>query len=85
MPIQGTAADIMKRAMINLHDALKHSDLNALIILQVHDELMLEVPDDELAETRDLVVQVMEAAYPLDAPLKANAEIGPNWRDMEPA
>jgi len=85
MPIQGTAADIMKRAMINLHDALKHIDLTALIILQVHDELMLEVPDDELKETRDLVVQVMEAAYPLDAPLKANAEIGPNWRDMEPA
>jgi len=84
MPIQGTAADIMKRAMIDLHAALKTSDLNAIIILQVHDELMLEVPDNELMQTRDLVVKLMEAAYPLDTPLRANAEAGANWRDMEP-
>jgi DNA polymerase I len=85
MPIQGTAADIMKRAMIDLHHALQESRLGAMMTLQVHDELVLEVPQDEIQQTRDLVVKVMESAYLLDAPLRANAEIGPNWRDMSPA
>jgi DNA polymerase I len=84
MPIQGTAADIMKRAMIDLHDALTRHNSSAKMILQVHDELMLEVPEDELQGVRDLVVNVMEAAYKLDAPLKANAEAGLNWRDLSP-
>lgn len=84
MPIQGTAADIMKKAMIDLYHALRASDLRAQMILQVHDELLLEVQEDEIKPTRDLVVSVMETAYTLRAPLRANAEIGPNWRDMEP-
>jgi DNA polymerase I len=84
MPIQGTAADIMKRAMIDLHDALTRHNSGAKMILQVHDELMLEVPGDELQTVRNLVVNVMEAAYKLDAPLKANAEAGLNWRDLSP-
>jgi DNA polymerase I len=83
MPIQGTAADIMKQAMLDVHNALAQSSLNAKMMLQVHDELVLEVPEAELAETSDLVVQVMENAYTMDAPLKANAEVGPNWREME--
>ncbi|MBZ0284250.1 MAG: DNA polymerase I [Anaerolineae bacterium] len=82
MPIQGTAADIMKRAMINLYQALKASKLQGQMILQVHDELVLEVPEAEVPQTRDLVVRVMEGAYQLDAPLKANAQVGDNWRDM---
>ncbi len=82
MPIQGTAADIMKRAMIDLYDALHQSSLSAKMILQVHDELVLEVPEHELETTKDLVVQIMESAYSLDAPLKANAQAGKNWRDM---
>jgi DNA polymerase-1 len=53
------------------------------MILQVHDELVLEVPEAEVAETRDLVVSKMEAAYQLDAPLRANANVGDNWRDMQ--
>jgi DNA polymerase-1 len=83
MPIQGTAADIMKRAMIDLHHALRQSPLNAKMILQVHDEIVLEVPDAELEQTKNLVVDIMEKAYPLDAPLKANAQAGKNWRDMD--
>jgi len=82
MPIQGTAADIMKRAMIDLYHALQASKLQGQMILQVHDELVLEVPEAEVPQTRDLVVQVMEGAYQLDAPLKANAQVGDNWRDM---
>jgi DNA polymerase-1 len=84
MPIQGTAADIMKKAMIDLYTALKRRKLNARMILQVHDELVLEVPDGEIHETTKLVVDTMEAAFELKAPLRANAEIGLNWRDMEP-
>ena len=84
MPIQGSAADIMKRAMIDLHRALAEQRLSAKIILQVHDELVLEVPEAELAETSALTISVMENAYPLKAPLRANAQAGPNWRDMEP-
>ncbi|GAB4520495.1 MAG: DNA polymerase I [Anaerolineae bacterium] len=84
MPIQGTAADIMKRAMIDLHTALNKSELDAVMILQVHDELVLEVREDQLARTRQLVVEIMEGAYDLRAPLRANAQAGQNWRDMQP-
>jgi len=82
MPIQGSAADIIKRAMIDLHHALKSSNLGAVMTLQVHDELVLEVPEDEIDATRALVVDVMENAYPLDPALRVNAEVGRNWRDM---
>lgn len=84
MPIQGTAADIMKRAMIDVYAELTQRNLGVLMILQVHDELVFEVPESKLKETRDLVVRIMESAYQLDAPLKANAQAGTNWRDMTP-
>ena len=74
----------MKRAMIDLHQALVQQRLDARMILQVHDELVLEVPDDQLTETSHLVVAVMERAVDLKAPLRANAEVGLNWRDMQP-
>src|SRR5690606_6544666 len=83
MPIQGTAADIMKRAMIDVYQELNRRQLASRLILQVHDELVLEVPEDEIAETRELVVSLMESACQLDAPLKANAQIGDNWQDMQ--
>jgi DNA polymerase-1 len=83
MPVQGTAADIMKKAMITLYQELQSSKLNARMSLQVHDELVLEVPEAEVKPTRDFVVRVMEGAYKLDAPLRANANVGDNWRDME--
>ncbi len=82
MPIQGTAADIMKQAMINLYHELQKSHLRGKMILQVHDELVLEIPESEVQETSELVVHVMESAYTLDAPLRANANVGDNWRDM---
>jgi DNA polymerase-1 len=82
MPIQGTAADIIKKAMIDLQAELQRRKSPAHLLLQVHDELVLEVPDDQVAETAALVVQVMESAADLAAPLKANAQVGQNWRDM---
>ncbi len=84
MPIQGTAADIIKKAMIDLYAELNRRKLGSRMILQVHDELVLEVPEREKEEAAALVVEIMESAYELKAPLKADAEIGTNWRDMEP-
>jgi DNA polymerase-1 len=84
MPIQGTAADIMKQAMINLYRALNQSGLKGRMILQVHDELVLEVPEAEVPATRDLTVQVMEGVCELRAPLRANAQVGDNWNEMMP-
>jgi DNA polymerase-1 len=81
MPIQGTAADIIKKAMIELHPQL--ASLNARMILQVHDELVLEVPVERVDEVAKLVVSVMEGTCQLDAPLRANASAGMNWRDVE--
>jgi DNA polymerase-1 len=81
-PIQGTAADIIKRAMIDLHAALGKHGLKAAMILQVHDELVLEVPEEEIDATRALAIDVMEKAYALDPALRVEAEVGQNWRDM---
>jgi DNA polymerase-1 len=82
-PIQGTAADIMKIAMIHLHSALSESKLNAKILLQVHDELVLEVPNDELKTAVQLVRKVMGNAYQLDIPLLTEARSGENWGNMQ--
>lgn len=82
MPIQGTAADIIKIAMINLHNELKKRQSPTRILLQVHDELVLETPDDQVEDAAALVVQIMEGAADLRAPLKTNAAYGDNWRDM---
>ena len=84
MPIQGSSADILKKAMIEVQDELRERDLGALMTLQVHDELVLEVPDDELDETAALVVEIMENTYDITPKLRANAQVGQNWRDMEP-
>lgn len=81
-PIQGTAADIMKRAMIELDTALQTDGRGANLLLQVHDELVLEVPNQHLADIQAMVLNIMEGAYPLKVRLKANAESGRNWRDM---
>jgi DNA polymerase-1 len=83
-PIQGTAADIMKIAMLRVPNALKEANLSAKMLLQVHDELVLECPIEELKPTADLVSKVMQDAYPLKIPLKTDARSGPNWNDMSP-
>ncbi|MCD4686197.1 MAG: DNA polymerase I [Anaerolineae bacterium] len=82
MPIQGTAADIIKIAMIDLARALDERGYAARVLLQVHDELVLEVPDAELDAVTPLVIEVMEAAFVLDAPLVADAKVGQNWLEM---
>ncbi|WP_119679471.1 DNA polymerase I [Indioceanicola profundi] len=78
-PVQGTAADIIKRAMVRLPPALKDAGLNARMLLQVHDELLFEVPEAEAEATSRLVREVMEGAATLGVPLVAEAGLGPNW------
>jgi len=82
MPIQGSAADILKLAMITLDRQLAARRLGAAMVLQVHDELVLEVPEAELDEVRPLVIETMQNAYPLSVPLKVDAAIGTNWMEM---
>lgn len=79
MPIQGTAADIIKIAMIRLADALREGGHAARMILQVHDELVLEVPERDLDRVAPLVVETMESAFTLSVPLVADARAGQNW------
>ena len=78
-PIQGTAADIIKIAMVRLYRALRERNLRSRMILQVHDELVLEVPAEEVETVVPLVKEVMEGAYRLDAPLQVEVHTGPNW------
>jgi DNA polymerase-1 len=82
-PIQGTAADILKIAMLRLHQALHERNLKSRMILQVHDELVLEVPEDEVDTVAPLVREIMEGAFQLDAPLKVDVKVGANWLEME--
>lgn len=83
-PVQGTAADIMKIAMLRVPAALAEAGLAARMLLQVHDELVLECPPEELPATVALVQKVMEDAYNLKVPLATEARVGPNWGDMTP-
>ena len=82
-PIQGTAADIMKIAMLKIPSALKSANLNAQMLLQVHDELVLECPRGELEAAVRVVKEVMASAYRLDIPLETEARAGQNWGEME--
>lgn len=81
-PIQGTAADIMKIAMLHVPQELERAGLKAKMLLQVHDELVLECPKGELTETARLVQRVMGEAYTLSIPLATEARSGPNWGSM---
>ncbi len=82
-PIQGTAADIMKLAMLKLQPALTANHLKGRILLQVHDELVLEVPENELSETAVVVQKVMSEAYELSIPLLTEARSGHNWGSLQ--
>lgn len=82
-PIQGTNADLIKLAMGRLFRELQRRGLKAKMLLQVHDELLLEVPDDELDEVRELVREIMEGVYPeLSVPLEVGISVGRNWEQM---
>ncbi|MFQ6096323.1 MAG: DNA polymerase I, partial [Armatimonadota bacterium] len=83
-PIQGTAADIIKIAMVRLARRLADEGLQARMVLQVHDELLLEAPQDQVQEAARLTHECMHDAYRLSVPLTVQLEVGDNWRDMEP-
>jgi len=83
-PIQGTAADIIKQAMLRMPAALAEAGLSARMLLQVHDELVLECRRAELKDTARVAMQVMQQAYLLRVPLKTDAKFGSNWNDMQP-
>ncbi|WP_412988277.1 DNA polymerase I [Pediococcus siamensis] len=82
-PIQGSAADIIKIAMIQMQKKLEELHLQTKMLLQVHDELIFEVPDDELAQIQKLVPSVMDSAIKLDVPLKVESAFGKNWYDAK--
>ncbi len=82
-PIQGTAADLMKKAMIDVQAALDAADSGAKMLLQVHDELLLEVPDGEVDAVRDLVVSHMEGAVELHVPLEVDWGVGRDWYECK--
>jgi DNA polymerase-1 len=82
-PIQGTAADVIKLAMIELAAALHRSRLGAQLLLQVHDEVILEVADDELDATRDLVEEVLSSVVELAVPLEVDSATGRTWFDAQ--
>jgi DNA polymerase-1 len=84
-PIQGSAADVFKLGMIRVNAALRGSDLDARMLLTVHDELVFEVPAKRVEEAAEVVKQEMEAAYELDVPLRADIGWGPNWAEAVPA
>ena len=75
-PVQGTAADVIKKAMIDLDRRLQSEGLNSAMLLQIHDELILECPDDEIADARDLVVEAMENVVQLNVPLRVDVLVG---------
>ena len=83
MPIQGTAADIMKLAMIRVHDRLQRENLRTKMLLQVHDELVFEVPREEMDDIQQLVYDEMPAALELNVTLKVDTKWATTWGDME--
>lgn len=81
MPIQGTQADMIKLAAVTIHRRLQHGGFRTRLVLQVHDELLFEVPDYELDEVRGFIVEDMREALPLSVPVEVDAGIGPTWLD----
>jgi DNA polymerase-1 len=82
-PLQGTAADLIKIAMIRIDAALRDRNLKSRMTLQVHDELVFEVPEKEIDEMKLLVREHMEKAHALSVPLQVDMGVGQNWRDLD--
>jgi DNA polymerase-1 len=82
-PLQGTAADLIKLAMIRIDDEITKRKLKSRMTLQVHDELVFEVPESEIETMKPLVREQMENAHRLEVPLRVEIGVGANWRDME--
>ena len=83
--IQGSAADLIKIAMVNVHRRMRREGLAAKMLLQIHDELIFEVPPAEFDQLKDLVVGEMVQALPLEVPVKVDVKSGHNWAELEPA
>lgn len=82
-PIQGSAADIIKLAMVEFDKQVQHTSYKAKLLLQVHDELIFEVPKSEVEEFSLFVEDIMEHALDLDVPLKVDSNYGPTWYDAK--
>jgi DNA polymerase-1 len=82
-PLQGTAADLIKIAMIRIDRKLRQQNLRAKMTLQVHDELLFDVPEDEVDDVRTLVKGEMENVIELKVPVVADVGVGQNWRDLK--
>ena len=82
--IQGSAADLIKLAMLAVRSRLAAEERRARMLLQIHDELVLEVPPDELEPVASLIVEEMSGAWPMSVPLKVDVKTGANWADAEP-
>ena len=80
--VQGTAADLMKLAMLRVAEALDHAGSDARMLLQVHDELLLEVPRGTEGQVGEIVRRAMEGVHPLAVPLVVDQKVGPNWMDV---
>jgi DNA polymerase-1 len=81
--MQGTAADVIKAAMVSIHRRLRAEGRAARLVLQVHDELLLEVPEVETSAVRDLVREEMCGAYPLDPALAVDVGVGDDWNEAK--
>ncbi|HEX6047599.1 MAG TPA: DNA polymerase I [Pyrinomonadaceae bacterium] len=84
MPIQGTASDIVKIAMLHVDEEFKRNNLEARMLMQVHDELLVEVPEKEVEKVTEILKHEMETAVELDVPLVADVGVGDNWMDAKP-
>jgi DNA polymerase I len=84
MPMQGTASDIVKLAMLRTEETLRRANLKAQMILQVHDELVFEIPKSEVETASKIIKQAMEAAFPLEVPLLVEIGVGNNWMAAKP-
>ena len=82
-PLQGTAADLLKLAMVKAHERLKREKLKTRMILTVHDELVFEAPEDEVDAAREIIRMEMEGVYPLKVPLKVDIGMGKNWKEAK--
>ena len=81
--MQGSNADIIKVAMIHIHERLRNEGRAARLVLQVHDELLLEAPDNEVSAVKELVREEMCGAYPLDPPLAVDIGAGRDWNEAK--
>ena len=83
MPIQGSAADILKLAMINIQSRIENLSLKSIMIVQVHDELIFEVPNNELEHLKSIVLELMPSAMELEVPLEVEIKTGLTWGEMD--